>query len=1023
MASNRDPTNNVKKSPIPVVPRTMKIVNPDGTPTRSGQLLLEQLQSIPAGTTGGGGGGGGAPGDVTGPVTGFTTAHEIGTRYTGTDRLVHLTVGFTPTMPTPQQVTYLISSDNGATWVWIGSQHMKTAGQELKVDRLAPGQNSTWKVAAVAGNLGGDPSPINDSDLDTLYPGVVRSAGFPVAGLAIPAAFTGITATIGSCTNQISADGFTQYGRIPGCSYTDPVGTTAFFVRITVQNLDASFNPLTAEQPYGGTQITGGVHTEGDLLITYIPNLAYERYRFYLANRNSQGEGDFSDPTTNTLQQVKYNGMSGTADHYDVTIVIPPFTPIDPGTAFNVTSVTASEVGPKYQDEKQGLHTVIGVIPVIDHDYSSPRTVTVWFDFGDGTPVWQGWYALTVAGEVVRIGDPTLGTDGVRKAGDIWVPANVSMGSWQVWCGAGRIDKGINPGAYVHYSFTVVPVQACSPTGTTGAQFVTNPATGDQIVYSKYDPGIWYWEYYELQWQPPTLAQEPNYWFTLITVQKGAIISGTWTPAPDAEGRNDDPTGQYVGRVHDEVVLAPGTDPTAVAIMKKFGSNPATWVIPPAQNPDLTTNVYRDFRFLLYNVSRLGTDASGSGGAGTYTLQTIAWPGNTDHYILTPVPQAAVLDIRAANPNTITLPLTGGNGQPLTVSANGITSGYIGPAAVTAANMAANSVTAANAALAANSVVNVNVHDVSVQKFTAGTCIFTGDVILSRGVGLPVIVLQNTGLTLFGQADASTGATGLTSKPYVQVQASGVKTSTGGTTGSPGQSVLIDAGTSTIWLYSRDGDTTFPYASVASNGLTLVNGPNSVAINTNAMSMTDTQFHNQLLMNSAGLTVSNTASNNRLVITSTAVQLQLAGYSAVTIDSTNGIILSNGGASSVQITASTVAITNGTFHYVTGGVTLDINPSISTLIGTANGMCISSAVSGTTYQIIMTSSGFTMVTSAGDEYSLSSQGFAFSGPTNGFAQHSGVRLSVQHLPSSNPGAGSGAFWYNPADSNRVYYQP
>jgi len=35
---------NSKQSPVPVVPRTMKIVNEDGTITRSGQLLLEQLQ-------------------------------------------------------------------------------------------------------------------------------------------------------------------------------------------------------------------------------------------------------------------------------------------------------------------------------------------------------------------------------------------------------------------------------------------------------------------------------------------------------------------------------------------------------------------------------------------------------------------------------------------------------------------------------------------------------------------------------------------------------------------------------------------------------------------------------------------------------------------------------------------------------------------------------------------------------------------------------------------------------------------
>ena len=36
---------NVKQTPIPVVPRNLKMVNADGTPTRSGQLLLQQLQA------------------------------------------------------------------------------------------------------------------------------------------------------------------------------------------------------------------------------------------------------------------------------------------------------------------------------------------------------------------------------------------------------------------------------------------------------------------------------------------------------------------------------------------------------------------------------------------------------------------------------------------------------------------------------------------------------------------------------------------------------------------------------------------------------------------------------------------------------------------------------------------------------------------------------------------------------------------------------------------------------------------
>ena len=217
-------------------------------------------------------------------------------------------------------------------------------------------------------------------------------------------------------------------------TYTDPVNSLDFFVRVTVQAQDSSLAPLEAEHAYGGTQITGGSHTIPALTFPYGPGIAFMRYRFYTANRNSQGPGDFADPSTNTLQQVFYNGAATTADHYDVPITIPAFKPIPSEDVFNVTSVSASEVGPHYQDENQGLHTTIGVIPVLDTDFSKPRTVTIWVDRGDGNPLWTGPYSMTSAGQVIRIGDSTLGTDGVRKSGGIWVPVNTAQGNWVVYC-------------------------------------------------------------------------------------------------------------------------------------------------------------------------------------------------------------------------------------------------------------------------------------------------------------------------------------------------------------------------------------------------------------------------------------------------------------------------------------------------------------------------------------------------------------------------------------------------------------
>ena len=76
---------------------------------------------------------------------------------------------------------------------------------------------------------------------------------------------------------------------------------------------------------------------------------------------------------------------------------------------------------------------------------------------------------------------------------------------------------------------------------------------------------------------------------------------------------------------------------TKSRLCRNSGRNRLRGVSRRSENPDGSPNLYRDFRFLMYNVSRLGTDTSGSGGAGTYTLETICWPGNTDHFILTPV--------------------------------------------------------------------------------------------------------------------------------------------------------------------------------------------------------------------------------------------------------------------------------------------------------------------------------------------------------------------------------------------------
>src|SRR6516162_7421001 len=76
MSVNR---NNLKQQPIPVVPRNMAIVNADGTPTRSGQLLLQQLQqtSVGYGPAGGAATSGMADGSYYTVQTGGETLYQL----------------------------------------------------------------------------------------------------------------------------------------------------------------------------------------------------------------------------------------------------------------------------------------------------------------------------------------------------------------------------------------------------------------------------------------------------------------------------------------------------------------------------------------------------------------------------------------------------------------------------------------------------------------------------------------------------------------------------------------------------------------------------------------------------------------------------------------------------------------------------------------------------------------------------------------------------------------------------------
>ena len=273
-------------------------------------------------------------------VTGFTSAAETGVRYVdptnAATRLLSMTVGFVPIMngaQVPQNVTYLISKDNAATFTWVGWQPMKSVGQQITFPELAPGAGQTWAVAAVAGAQLNGSVPITAANLTTLYPGAVVSNPFTVIGLSLPAATLVSTLTVASGAggsfpyNVVRPDG-SQYYSIPSISYTDVItDPNAFFFRVTAQDLDSSHNPIGPEQPFFGSQVGTASATQTSTALqgdygtngynyTRTGNIAYVRLKLYACNRIDMTAYSFSD----ALCAVKQTGIGSAAGYVDVLV-------------------------------------------------------------------------------------------------------------------------------------------------------------------------------------------------------------------------------------------------------------------------------------------------------------------------------------------------------------------------------------------------------------------------------------------------------------------------------------------------------------------------------------------------------------------------------------------------------------------------------------------------------------------------------------------------------------------------------
>lgn len=459
-------------------------------------------------------------------------------------------------------------------------------------------------------------------------------------------------------------------------------------------------------------------------------------------------------------------------------------------TAAQITYVTAEEkTGSRYLDEEGVAHCEIEVELTI----TAAGTATLWVSMDEGeTWIYIGPYEVPMGTSVVYF--------------DALVPVGDSALEWIVAV-AGRNcgETSVLPDDAVQSEpFTVAVVGNCPATDITDAQFVVDPVTGFVMTYRLSESGVYTWDFYELNWMQPSAEVDPIYSYSFVTWQKGTVSGGSWVPAPDSEGTDEDADvyhGQYLA---DSATIQGGASVPGT-LVKLRGSYPPAWTFPPAKLADGSVNPYRSFRFWIYAVSARAADGEGPGA--TPTLQT-CWPAGVDHYDLTPESQPPALDLTPY----VAIPLEILD-QQITLAHQGVTNQYLANQAVAANNMAAAAITAANQALAANAVVDSNVASVNVSKLIAGTVIFTGTVVLSRGSGNPVIVIENTGLHLFSAASAG-GTGGLTTYPYVSIQNSGI-----GLYSGTNASVTLSASAITLWSVS--GLASYPYVNIDYAGITL----------------------------------------------------------------------------------------------------------------------------------------------------------------------------------------------------------
>lgn len=558
-------------------------------------------------------------------------------RELGTDTLTRWGLRVTVNLledPVPHEwVNFEISLDNGTTWECVSRQPI-TAKVQVYDDttdpggpnfqRFVPQDDSTCLVRCFTGTGGWDAAA---TDPTTSAPFTVLSIG-----LAPDDALTDTHVVTPLQTHQ-DEQGHWLWGA--DVSMTSAVKVpNLYYFNWGVQHVDHDGNIDPVYGEVEGNEFQGQNVTKVDktgvnwaLPDPDSPYLGF-RYQAYAASRWL--------PITRVKQTVCWPGG---LDHQDVF-------PVSPVTA--LASVAGIErVGSLFFGADTLIRWGLKVTIILTALPAEHEWVNFEISLDDGD-TWQYVSRQPITSQYQEYSDITTpgGPDFQRFMPD-------HQATCRVRCFVGTGGASTPPtGAMVSAPFTVAGYTTCPATDITNAHFLIDPITGDPCQYNLSSPGVWDWNYYEIDWTQPTTASDPSYWFSCITVQKGyEDEGGTWHPAPDPEGK-DEASDLYHGRwiIDSGAIQGDVSIPGSTVMLR--GDWPPNWLFPPFTNIDGSPNLYRTFRFWIYAVSQLGRNPAG--GTDVFTLQT-CWPGGADHYDVTPTDQPRALEMGLINPRTINL--------------------------------------------------------------------------------------------------------------------------------------------------------------------------------------------------------------------------------------------------------------------------------------------------------------------------------------------------------------------------------